>query len=197
MSTLIASIPRHLYCWIDTRFIGHTPEGPGLIPASWYGLRSVPGRAWGIDVLLENGAVYANLPPHALLFEAPSEWPAEWSLADAQLWDCFGYDFAVHEYEQLAGRDVELRGGRQGVYLFTAQHYGDAYSLTPEQAKQYHFIRTDHGRLAILPGNHVLFHDKCFTTIANPPVWPKWLRRQVEVYECENAPPASAPSGPF
>lgn len=192
MAELFTSLPRHLYCWIERKSIG---EGDGLERASWFGLTSVPGRAWGLSLLLECGAVYGHVPPHVLIFArdldgAEINRQREWPLFRAQRWDCFGVHFAVHVYEQLDGRSVRARiPGRPGfdklelggTYLFTAQHYGDSYSHAPEQAKQFHFIELENGRLTALPANDVLFHDDAFTV----PKWPTWLRRQTRTYTAE------------
>jgi hypothetical protein len=192
VSTLFTSLPRQLYCFVDARFLGKRET---FEPCSWFGLTSVPGRAWGLTVLLECGAIYSHVPPHALYFAVPgADRSAEpWALKQAQLWDCFGVNFAVHVYDQLDGRDVLVRletppqdGAAQrleleGEYLFTAQHYGDGYSLQPEQAKQYHFVKLENGRLCALPANHVLFIDRAFVK----PEWPNWLRRQEAVYSVE------------
>jgi hypothetical protein len=209
VSTLFASLPRQLYCYVDARFLGTRTT---FEPCSWFGLTSVPGRAWGLSVLLECGAMYSHVPPHAIYFAVPGgDRSAEpWKLEQAQLWDCFGVDFAVHVYDQLDGRDVKVRWpdwckhtmaldaercvvcgktalqvaqGSElgGEYLFTAQHFGDGYSLQPEQAKQYHFVKLENGRLCTLPANCILFIDKAFVK----PAWPDWLRRQEAVYSAE------------
>lgn len=185
MATLIADTPRHIYCYVDRSFLG---DATGFEPCSLFGITSMPNRAWGHSVLLECGAVYSHVPPHALAF---SEKPraAEWSLQEAQVWDCFGVEFAVHEYAQLAGRDVDayvLGEWLPGEYLFTAQHFADGYSREPSQAKQYHWIRLANDRLTILPGNRMLVHDPAFTRVAGKP---SWLRVQRDVYTCESRNP--------
>lgn len=204
--TLFTSLPRHLYCYVDARFLSAGGRQT-MEPCSWFGLTSVTGRAWGLSILLECGAMYSHVPPHAMYFAVPGEDHSNepWPLERAQLWDCFGTEFAVHVYDQLDGRAVRVRWPKKpapadatvlaqvvndmdkplelgGEYLFTAQHYGDGYSLVPEQAKQYHFLKLDNGRLAALPANHILFLDGAFTR----PEWPTWLRRQEAIYTCEN-----------
>lgn len=187
MSELFTSLPRHLYCYVERKYLG---VEKGLERCSWFGLTSVRDRAWGLTLLLENGAIYSHVPPNAITWYGDLPDPPAWPLFRAQLWDCFGERFAVHCYEQLDGRDVDVRIPARpgypkwrgsGRYLFTAQHYGDAYSRVPEQAKQFHFIELTTGRLTCLPANCILVHDRAFTT----PQWPKWLRRQEETYECE------------
>lgn len=186
MPELIASLPTHQYCWVDRAFLSQG-QRQGFERCSWFGLTSVPGRTWGLSVLLECGATYIHVPPHALAFSEQPE--PNWTLEQAQRWDCFGVNFAVTTYTQLDGRDVDayVRGKwLRAEYIFTAQHYGDPYSLAPDQAKQFHFLRTRRGRLTILPGNCLLFHDPAFTKARGKP---DWLRTQTEVYTCESGEP--------
>ena len=185
VSILFTSLPRHIYCHVERGFIS---ENRGLEPCCWFGLTSVPGRAWGLTVLLESGAIYSHLPPHAIIFDPIRSDLIPWSIQQAQLWDCFGYDFAVHEYAYLAGREVTCWVGHPSEihedarYLFTAQHYGDAYSMTPEQAKQFHFLQLANGRLACLPGNRLVVHAAEFSVVKGMPTD---LRRQREEYSAE------------
>jgi len=185
-SALIGDLPRHHYVYVDKAFLS-AGEVDGWIKASWFGLVSVPNRAWGATVLLENGAVYTPLPLHALSFKRDT---VPWEVDQSQRWDCFGVDFATVEYAQLAEREmhVYVRPGEwhDAVYLFTAQHYGDAYSLTPSQTKQYHFARLDNGRIASLPTNCCVFHDPAFTVVGEKPTW---LRVNEHVYACEPSNP--------
>jgi hypothetical protein len=191
VAKLFTSLPRHLYCMLERRYV--RSGGDGLERCTWFGLTSVPGRAWGLTVLLENGAIYSHLPPNALVFETDSIGvmgkPKPWAIEQSQLWDCFGYDFAVEEYSYLAGRTVRCSVTRRqgellaGEYLFTAQHYGDGYSSAPDQAKQYHFIKLELGRLTCLPANRFVVDAAEFTTLEGS--LPKGLRRQTESYSCE------------
>ena len=115
---MIASLPKHQYIRVDSAFTHKNPVG--FVPTVWFGISSFHGRVWGCHVLLESGAVYRNLPPHAIAF---SDNPAEkCSVEECQLWDCYGRDFDVVEYTYLAGLDVQAKvGGRElaGKYLFT------------------------------------------------------------------------------
>ena len=63
--TASGSLPRHQYVWVDGTFMG----SEGWHPAVWFGLHSQPGRAWGCTILLECGAIYRDLPLHALAFQ--------------------------------------------------------------------------------------------------------------------------------
>jgi hypothetical protein len=77
---MIASLPFHKYVWVDSSFI-RTGGLSGFEPAVWFGLVSQYGRAWGLNVMLECGAVYRSLPPHAIAFRKN---PDPWTIKDAQ-----------------------------------------------------------------------------------------------------------------
>jgi hypothetical protein len=185
MPTLLANLPRHHYIYVCNEALSQNQRA-GVTRASWFGLVSLPNKVWGATVLLENGAVYTPVPLHAIRTESSKTADyAVWTPRDAQRWDCFGYDFTVIEYEQLAGRDVDAYINKEWLkanYLFTAQHYGDSYSQTPEQAKQYHFVDVHGLGVAALPTNCCVFHDRCFT---KPDGKPDWLRVTTEYPSCE------------
>lgn len=176
-------LPHHLYVWVDRRFI--RKDGAGYEPAVWFALRAEPGRMWGCHVLLECGAVYRDLPPHALSF-SPAPGIISWGPKDAQLWDCYGRTFGLVRYDYLSTLDgrARIRGNDFEVsYLFTAVPYGDGFSQAPEQSKEFMFLRTGFGRLTIQPTNRVLFREASFTTGEE---WPTDLIPQTETYSCED-----------
>lgn len=182
--TLIGQLPHHKYVYVDTN---HTHKSPkGFLPAVWFGLVAYPGRCWGCSVLFENGAVYRNLPPHALAFDPDAQ--LIWSPQDAQTWDCYGWDFTVIEYDYLRGLDVlvrtKLKQCHEGEYLFTAAPVGDAYSAAPDQSKEFSFIRLDNGRLTIQPTNNVLFRERSFTT-TDLTEFPTELKKQTDLWTTE------------
>lgn len=176
-------LPRHIYCHVDVSFV--RTSGTGVEPCVWFGLVSHPGRAWGCHVMLECGAVYRAVPLHALASRPDA---AEWTVADAQHWDCYGYGWAGVIYPFLDGLRCEAKCGSPSVahagdYLFTAAPIGDGFSADPEQAKEFVFVELDNGRYTAQPTNRVLFKDKSFTTVTG---WPKDVRRQTEFWSCEN-----------
>lgn len=183
MFTLVGQLPRHLYVFVDS---SHTHKPPkGWLPAVWFGLVSFPGRAWGCTVMFESGAVYRNLPPHAIAFTDKPE--PKWSIKDAETWDVYGLAFSCVEYRYLSALDLKVRAnGKEypGHYLFTAAPIGDGFSAYPEQAKEFSFVRLDNDRLTIQPTNHLLFVERSFTS--NPTGrFPTDLKRQVEIWSCE------------
>lgn len=173
--------PFHLYCYANSSFFRKDASEDKLEPVIWFGLVSIPGRAWGCTVLTEEGAIYRNLPPHAIAFTADAE---AWSLEQAQHWNCYGREFSTIEYRTLGELPLVAKvlgsGDFCGRYLFTAIPVGDQYSDEPEQSKEFVFAALDNGRLTIQPTNHVLVVDPSFTTGAK---WPQDLKVQKEIYQ--------------
>ena len=188
MNSFTGPLPRHRYVWIDSAFIYKEPRG--FIPAVWFALASWPGRAWGCTVVLECGACYRNLPPHALAFR-PDPAPA-WTINAAQKWDCYGWQWHANDYPYLSGQRVIARHQdpagpltaleQPGDYLFSVAPANDGFSAEPGQNKEFTFIALDNGRLTIQPTDYVLFNDLSFTK----PEWPRGMKRQTEIHSAED-----------
>jgi hypothetical protein len=177
--TKIGALPTHRYIWVDSEY---THEEPcGLVEAMWVGLTAIPGRAWGINVILrDGGALYRNIPPHAVAF---SEDAAPWCIRAAQLWDCYSYDFTVLQSPILRGLEVIVVWEDKvlyGEYMFSVTHMHDGWSDSPDQDKEFIFVKLLNGRLTIQPTNRVRFIDRSYTTGALPK-----LKLQTEIYSCE------------
>jgi len=171
------NLPFHIDCYADTAFFMKEPSG--FAPVRWFGLTSKYGEMWGCNLLLECGAVYRNIPPHAIAF-VRDPYPM-WGPSDAQKWDCYGPQFSTLEYTALVNLDCTTMDGHEGCYLFTAVPLFDGFSRDPGQSKEFMFLKLDNGRLSIVSTDMVLFRDKSFTTGG----WPKGLKRQSETWHCE------------
>jgi hypothetical protein len=137
---------------------------------------------WGCTIMLESGAVYRAVAPHAIAFKENPE--PDWIEPYSQRWDCYGTEFSTIEYTYLRGLRVDTRckdNYRTGEYMFTAVPIDDGFSRHPEQAKEFMFIKLDNGRLTIQPTDKVLFVDGSFTNAE----WPTNLRTTDKVYKCE------------
>ena len=173
------NLPHHLYVHVDSAFIRR--DGKGFEPAVWFALRSEPDRAWGCHIMLECGAVYRNVPPHALAFSAC---PAQhWTLQDAQVWDCYGTEFDVIRYEYLVNLEARYDGSdNRATCLFTACPHSDGFSASPDQSKEFMFMRTTGDRLLIRPTNMVLFEERSFTEDTG---WPTDIATSTQVWRAE------------
>ena len=167
MATHIADIPKPFYCYIRNEFLYDGESGHGeFTQCIAYGLSALPSRAWGISVMLENGAMVQHVPVHALTFDPKSH--HNHPLDSLQIWSCYGWDFSTHEYDYLKEMPcrVYTKGEWEiGRYLFSAAPYGDLYSSTPDQHKHFNFVRLDCGALAAIPGNRMLMFDSSFVTL--------------------------------
>lgn len=174
---------KHQYVWVDQFFTRKNVAGAYIKyePAIWFAVSAKPGRAWGLHLLLENGAVIRDIPPHAMAFCPLPESP--WTIEDAQSWNVYGADFSLEEYPLFKEGDVLVYPDQHGKYLFTAIPMNDGYTEEPEQAKEFSFIKLDNGRLTIQPTNLILFIDKSFTNISGfpediKPQGVKWVVRE-------------------
>ena len=149
----------------------------------WVGVTSIPGRAWGINVILrDGGCLYRNLPPHSISFGKGD--PVVWTIRDAQLWDCYSYDFTIVQSPILQGLRMRAKVGGAiltGEYLFHVTHLNDGWSDSPDQDKEFYFIRLDNGRMTIQPTNRITFVDASFIVNDNIPK----LKLSEMIYSCE------------
>ena len=180
--TLVGELPRHIYCYVSSTFTHREPQG--VIPCVWFGLVSYPGRIWGCTVMLECGAIYRNVPVHAMSFVPEPARP--WSPYEAQTWDCYGEEFTLLEYNYLSGLQCKAKtkhGDFVGEYLFTAAPIGDGFSAVPEQAKEFCFIKLEIGRLTVQPTDKVVFSEPSFTK--GNMEFPSGLARQNYIFSTE------------
>lgn len=185
MATHIADIPKAFYCYIRNEFLYDGREGHGeFTQCIAYGLSSLPSRAWGISVMLSNGALVQHVPLHALTFDTANK--HQHPLDHLQVWSCYGWEFTTHEYDYLKEMPckVYMKGEwENGRYLFTAAPYDDPYSMTPDQHKHFNFVRLDCGALGAWPGNRMLMFDSSFVQLSEER--PKY-RTNTRVWHVEN-----------
>ncbi len=180
--SVAGSLPKHQYVYVDSHFTHKEPCG--FQPAVWFGLVSIPGRMWGCNVMFEDGAVYRNVPLHAIAFREDCE--TNWTECLAQKWDCYGTDFATIEYPYLSGLDCLAKADSLsliGQYIFTAIPCGDGFSNAPDQAKEFTFVRLNNGRLTVQPTDRIVFLERSFTRQYME--FPVVYKRQTEVWSCE------------
>jgi len=169
-----ASIPQHLYGFVDKRFLHGMDESYAgqYEPCVIFGITSIPSRAWTFSILCESGAQWARVPLHMLRWELPSL--EAHPLNQLQMWDCHGYDFDVTQYQYLREMACEYRDrdGTQmpGSYWFTADHTDNGYSLYPPEHKCYHFLLLEDGsgQIAAMPNNRIVWKDDSWTKPGHP-----------------------------
>lgn len=168
MATHIADIPQPFYAFVRDEYLyDHEHGHDNFTQCLVYGLSSLPGRAWGLSVLLGNGALVQHLPVSAISFTNQPE--HHHPLNHLQVWACYGWEFTTHMYEALSEMPVKVylkaKVWENGRYLFTAAPYNDTYSMTPDQHKHFNFVQLDCGALAALPGNRMFVYDSSFVEL--------------------------------
>lgn len=155
-----------MYAWVRDSYLHDDPtRNDEWTECLIYGISAIPARAWGLSALLKDGAIYQHLPVTA--FSLTPSCAHNHKLEELQVWSCYGYDFATHEYMALAEMPLRAYTGSSaweaGRYWFTAAPYDDFYARTPDQHKHFNFAWLACGSLIALPGNRLLFNDASFT----------------------------------
>lgn len=177
---------------IDLPVHQYVTISPGVIHddiqrGAWFALQPNIGAVWGGHVMLESGALYRNVPLHALSI-GPHDSPAHCP-DDLQLWDCYCEEARAHEYTYLRGLCTLSRSRNPAVpfagsYLFTIIPKGDPFSRHLDQNKEFVVSAVDQtGRLVIRATNELMFCDKSLAPL--PTSWPKGLRRQLSMPSVE------------
>lgn len=173
---MAADLPVHQYVNIDAGAISDGPQH-----GVWFAVQCNVGGVYGGHVLLDNGALYRNIPLHHLSHPQAHNPPSH-KAADLQLWDCYSEKCEVVEYDYLRGLQVRLSGWKTGAYLATIIPAEDAFSRHPEQAKEFVVAWMDTGRLVIRATNEIMFSDCSFM---KPDASPLGLYRQTVIPSVE------------
>lgn len=147
-------------CYVRDAFLfnmepGHTGKTKGLI----VGFHAIPQQVPMFQVMLENGAMWAKMPVHALCWkqEAPTISPTE-----ASFWDSFSSDFTIAQFDILRGYGGKARSKTGKMYdvqyIATIDWLGRWASL-PGQHKQHHLLREGNGNFLMYPNNRIRWYD--------------------------------------
>ncbi len=171
MSYLISSVPQFKVL-VRKPFLYNCEDHYGeLIEGYIFGVKTIPGRALMFEVLLENGAVFSELPIHAFVDINIDRdmYPLIEKVSSLQLWDSPSYHHTVMKYDVLAGLNCRVYLPRisktplNGRYMFTIDYAESPLSELPDEHKATHIIKLDIGVYCAQPNNRVLFSDASFT----------------------------------
>ena len=187
------NLPHHIYVWVKAEKVMATAPG-NLIPAVWFGLSATPARALGCHVLLENGAMLADLPLNYLAHEPSPEVPGP-DLRHVQEWDSFGWDITTVAFDYLRDLHIQILAVDKpteppyatintGTYLFTLDFIDNGWSDNPEQHKTMNVIARDDGWIGAYPNDRLIWHDRSFTVIDPDSIIPP-IKRQRDIHYCE------------
>lgn len=164
----------HFYAKIRNQHLYQQDGREGFQDVIVFGIQSIPGRAITFHTLTDCGAVRSRVPIHML------SWKDDAPLMELdylQLWDSFGYEFSVVEYDYLKDSRVKVvfkdKSSLWGNYMMTIDWYNNGYSNEPTQYKSAHLIKLDNGNFTLQPNNRLIWKDMSFVTKPFPkkPDW--------------------------
>jgi len=180
-----------IYCRVRAEYLydlqSHHGEYEDVVV---FGVSSIHGRAIGFHVITQQGAQLARVPISALVHK---EHDPHLPLHYLELWDCFSYQVAVHQFNYLnlmrckaILRDKQII---EGSYLYTIDWYGNHDAENPGDGgfKNAHVIALDCGCYCALPNNRIIWHLPGF--LSNP-VRPELGERpeyltNSQIFKCE------------
>jgi hypothetical protein len=176
--TLNASVPQHLYGFVQTDILQGLDGSTGFETCVIIGVTSIPSRCLHFSILCESGAQWARIPIHKLRWEQPKldavlagkgiTKNKEHPISDLQCWDCHGWDFSTVQYEYLREMGCEYRTPDgcmiPASYWFTLDHTDNGFSQYPPEHKCYHLLLLEDGsgQIAAMPNNRILWKDDSF-----------------------------------
>jgi hypothetical protein len=174
--TLNASVPQHLYGYVDKRILhGMDEKFAGQFePCVIFGVTSIPSRMLHFSILCESGAQWARIPLHMLRWQLPKNPMLAWLPQNLQCWDSHGWDFSVTQFEYLREMGCRYRtaDGQQvdASYWFTLDHTDNGYSQFPPEHKCYHLLLLEDGSggIAAMPNNRIIWKDNSFCKPGHP-----------------------------
>ena len=172
--TLNASVPQHLYGFVQKDILQGLDGDNDFEPCVIIGVTSIPSRCLHFSILCESGAQWARIPIHKLRWEMPRPMilgrpDIIHPISDLQCWDSHGWDFSTVQYEYLREMGCEYRtpDGHMipASYWFTLDHTDNGFSQYPPEHKCYHLLLLEDGsgQIAAMPNNRILWqHDSVF-----------------------------------
>ena len=130
-----------------------------------FGIQSLAGQILTFHVITDHGMVRSRVPISEIYTKIPeNDIPFNFK----QLWDCFGENVSVVEYDFLAFHraQIVLRDGSKvwGSYMFTVDWYHNPYSDEPSDYKCGHVFQSDDGYLLCMPNNRIFWKDSNWVT---------------------------------
>lgn len=168
INTIIGDIPP-FECWVRREFLKDHKSGGGEFEQGIaIGAVVRKDMALCFTVLLESGALWYEVPIHALVTKTGA--PAM-DLTVCQMWDCLSSKWVVHRYEHLRQlavlvnlrTDAEAAPPAPGSYLFTIDMTDSFYADHPAEHKTLNVIELDQGNVVAYPNNRLLWEDLTFT----------------------------------
>jgi hypothetical protein len=173
----------HFKCYVRESYFTKSDSN------QWYfciahAVQSLPNKILTFHVLTEHGIHRSRIPLSEIFVEiSDKDIPHDFK----QLWDCFGYDANIIQYQLLNRCQVILKDQTKiwAKYLFTIYWFNNAFSNDPTDYKCGHVLLSDDGYLLCQPNNRILWADTNFVTKELTPELAKSQKVDTEILSCE------------
>jgi hypothetical protein len=130
-----------------------------------FAIQSIAGKILTFHIMTDYGMLRSRVPISELFNkETKQDIPAD----HKQLWDCFGENVSVIEYQYLAEKKCKVilkdKSFAWATYLFTVDWFSNPYSNEPTDYKCGHILLADDGYLLCQPNNRIYWKDSNFIT---------------------------------
>lgn len=194
MAYLMSSCPP-IRCFLRKEFLFNLEKEHGnFVECTWIGIHSVQNKAIGFRIITNEGVQFNNLPINA--FTTNKEC-TQLPLDICELWDCFSYNFSVHQFRWLNNKTCKVllkdKTLHEAKYLFTISWcqsdvegvfgYGE-----DSDVKDAHILLLESGQFVAQPNNRIIWNDLDF--ISNPLDLSKNPGYKIlnQSFVCENSP---------
>lgn len=151
-----------------------------------FGIQSIGSKILTFHVMTDYGMLRSRVPISEIYIKNPvSDIPYHYK----QLWDCFGNDVTVTEFEYLQDKrcNVILRDRSivWATYMFTIDWQNNPYSNEPTDYKCGHILVSDDGYLLCQPNNRIYWKDSNWIT-KQFPIKPQDIKVDMELLNVES-----------
>lgn len=151
-----------------------------------FGIQSIGSKILTFHIMTDYGMLRSRVPISEIYIKNPvSDIPYHYK----QLWDCFGNDVTVTEFEYLQDKrcNVILRDRSivWATYMFTIDWQNNPYSNEPTDYKCGHILVSDDGYLLCQPNNRIYWKDSNWIT-KQFPIKPQDIKVDMELLNVES-----------
>ena len=151
-----------------------------------FGIQSIGSKILTFHIMTDYGMLRSRVPISEIYIKKPvSDIPYHYK----QLWDCFGNDVTVTEFEYLQDKrcNVILRDRSivWATYMFTIDWQNNPYSNEPTDYKCGHILVSDDGYLLCQPNNRIYWKDSNWIT-KQFPIKPQDIKVDTELLNVES-----------
>lgn len=165
MSELNSNIPFFKCLIRESYFTKRSEDNDKFHNGYAFGVQSVSGKILTFHVMTDYGMLRSRVPISEIYIKEPiKDIPYHYK----QLWDCFGNEVSVVEFDYLKGNKCKVILRDKSIvwatYMFTVDWYDNPYSNEPTDYKCGHVLVSDDGYLLCMPNNRIIWKDSNWIT---------------------------------